>query len=192
MGSVNATDRAFHYVTCWLPRRHECLQSSQQHSGRVTTLKILPLLSAAFSLSLKAYNYVSRQTREIHKRGRERIWSLDVWTCLLLFSTPNGRLGVPFIAPRDPLVVTAFLEKKISIPGKTASVTGAPDCSVHHRATKQQRSPNHWLGAFHFGGTPDCLAHLVDCQQSLNGELDEEIYEAARGICDTWKWEYGV
>jgi hypothetical protein len=31
------------------------------------------LLSVAFPLSLKAYNCASTQTREIHKRGRERI-----------------------------------------------------------------------------------------------------------------------
>jgi hypothetical protein len=33
----------------------------------------LLLLSAALHLSLKAYNRASTQTREIHKRGRERI-----------------------------------------------------------------------------------------------------------------------
>jgi hypothetical protein len=36
-------------------------------------LKILLLLSAALPLSLKAYNYASAQTREIHKRRTERI-----------------------------------------------------------------------------------------------------------------------
>jgi hypothetical protein len=33
----------------------------------------LHLMSEAFPLSLKAYNQASTQTREIHKRGRERI-----------------------------------------------------------------------------------------------------------------------
>jgi hypothetical protein len=50
-------------------------------------LKILLWLLAALPLSLKAYNYASTQTREIHKRGRERIDHKDVLlvgcTCVL-------------------------------------------------------------------------------------------------------------
>jgi VanZ family protein len=50
-------------------------------------LKILLYLSATLPLSLKAYNFASTQTREIHKRGRELIhmmYALVGCTCVLV------------------------------------------------------------------------------------------------------------
>jgi hypothetical protein len=72
--------------------------------------KILLQLSTALPLSLKAYNFASIQTREIHKRGRERIDPNDVWTCWLLLYPCWRRLGVPFIVPRGLGVVGASFE----------------------------------------------------------------------------------
>jgi hypothetical protein len=39
----------------------------------------------------------------------------------------------------------------------------------------------------------DLLIHQRDVKTTfLNGVLDEDIYEVARGICDTWIGEHGV
>jgi hypothetical protein len=116
-------------------------------------LKIL--LLAALSLSLKAYNWASTQTIEIHKRGREKIWSLDVWTCLLHLYTPNGRLGGPFIAPsRCPFPC----EKDIN-PGKTFNFCGGTWLSGAPRPNGRRihRILN-WPATFRF-----CAHRIVRC-----------------------------
>jgi hypothetical protein len=84
------------------------------------------------SQSLKAYNCASRQIREIQKRRREIIWSLDVWTCLRYLCCPNGRLGVPFIALRGLGVVYSF-HWKLQIflcPWMHRTVRCTPDTSL--------------------------------------------------------------
>jgi hypothetical protein len=85
-------------------------------------LKILLWLSTALPLSLKAYNFASTQTREIHKRGRERIDPNDVCTCWLPLCTCLRRLGVPFIAPKGLGAVGASFGSS-----QPSLVAGAPN-----------------------------------------------------------------
>jgi hypothetical protein len=98
-------------------------------------LKILLLLSATLPLSLKAYNFASTQTREIHKRERERIDPNDVWTCWMLLFTCWRRLGVPFIVPRGLRAVGASFGS--SLPSLSV---GAPDFPVCHRTVHNNES----------------------------------------------------
>jgi hypothetical protein len=98
-------------------------------------LKILLELSAALPLSLMAYNFASTQTREIHKRGRERIDPNDVWTCWLHLLCCLRRLGVPFIAPKGLGAVGASFGCS-----QPSLVAGAPDCSVAHRTVNSNGS----------------------------------------------------
>jgi hypothetical protein len=98
-------------------------------------LKILLYLSAALPLSLKAYNFASTQTREIHKRGRERIYPNDVCTYWLLLCTCLRRLGVPFIAPIGLGAVGASFGSS-----QPSLVAGAPDCPVAHQTVNSNGS----------------------------------------------------
>jgi hypothetical protein len=98
-------------------------------------LKILLKLSTALPLSLKAYNFASTQTREIHKRGRERIDPNDVWTCWLYLCTCLRRIGVPFIDPKGLGAVGASFGSS-----QPSLVAGAPDCRVAHWTVKSNGS----------------------------------------------------
>jgi hypothetical protein len=77
--------------------------------------------------SLKVYNFASTQTREIHKRGRERIDPNDVCTCWMLLCTCWRRLGVPFIVPKGLGAVGASFGK-LSLPsvGRRTGQSGGP------------------------------------------------------------------
>jgi hypothetical protein len=67
----------------------------------------LALALSSTSLSLKAYNRASTQTREIHKRERE----YDHLLATLLFIFIKWVPGDPFYSLKRPLVVAPFLVK---------------------------------------------------------------------------------
>jgi hypothetical protein len=69
---------------------------------------------------------------------------------------------------------------------RKASIILVRSCQVDHN-----------LCASSLAACSDLLIHQMDVKTTfLNGELDEDIYiyiyEAARGICDTWIGEHGV
>jgi hypothetical protein len=133
-----------------------------------------------------AYNFAFTQTREIHKRGRERIDPNDVCTCWLLLCSCLRRLGVPFIAQKGLGAVGASFGSS-----QPSLVMGAPDCPVAHQTVNSTRighgtesidwlvpfSVGHWTvrcaiwplalvdvaGSRCTAGASDCPVPCVDC-----------------------------
>jgi hypothetical protein len=163
-------------------------------------LKILLLLSSSLPLSLKAYNFASTQTREIHKRGRERIDPNDVWTCWLHLCHCWRRLGLPFIVPKGLEAVGALFGSS-----QPYLVASAPGCPVRHRtvnsaSSKCGREFPDWLPSFSVGhrtvqcaiwslaladvaasrctaGAPDRTTPRVDCPVIYSRRSQEETRE---------------
>jgi hypothetical protein len=112
----------------WLQRNLGCLQSSWQHSGRVT------ICSRPCSSSLQHFSTLSRlialplHKLERYTREGERIDLSDVSTCWLHLYICWRRLGVPFIDPRGLGAIGLHLEGNICFLSG-----GAPDSPVHHR-----------------------------------------------------------
>jgi hypothetical protein len=122
-------------------------------------LKILLYLSVALPLSLKAYNFASTQTREIHKRGRERIDPNDVCTCWLQLCSCLRRLGVLFIAPNGLGAVGASFGSS-----QPSLVAGAQDCPVAHRTMNSNGSDWQFPSLEQLAvGAPDRLLFTVLC-----------------------------
>jgi hypothetical protein len=118
----------------WLQRDRGCLQSSWQHSDRVTicsrpcssSLQHFSTLSRLIALPL---HKLERCTRE-GERERERIDPSDVYTCWLHLYFCWRRLGVPFIDPRGLGAVGLHLEGNICFlsggaPDRYCSLSGA-------------------------------------------------------------------
>jgi hypothetical protein len=116
------------------------------------------------------------QTREIPKRGRERIDPNDVWTCWMYLCTCLRRLGVPFIAPKGLGAVGASFGSS-----QPSLVAGAPDCPVAHRTVNSNGSDWQFPSLEELAvGAPDRLLFTILCtgrsDYSLSCALDMSLF----------------
>jgi hypothetical protein len=111
----------------WLQRDRGCLQSSWQHSGRVTICSrpcssSLQHFSTLSRLIASPLHKLERYTREGERELIRVMSTLVGCTCIYV------GLGVPFIDPRGLGAVGLHLEGNICFLSG-----GAPDSPVHHR-----------------------------------------------------------
>jgi hypothetical protein len=94
---------------CWLQRCRDCLQSSRQHSDRVTTSLAQDLAYSNLQQHLSTLSWlITVPTHKLERNIQESEMGNDlqwVYKVLQPWSCEYGCLGGPFIAPRSLIAV---------------------------------------------------------------------------------------